>query len=309
MIAARPLPSTWRAAIVFAAAIGVPMLLQSGVLGGAYVGPVALGFLPLPPMQHHLAILMAGFGLWLTHDDRMSRAPAPSRKTMITSAVLLMLASALAFAVTHPSPRQLAELRSLDPNAGLAWTAVVYACLLLPGAAAFGLAYPWSALRHCVKALAACALLGAGFVATGVASTVWHAPIAGPALDMAAWLLRLIDPAAVEVDSAGFIIAFRGFATRVGPQCAALDGVMLFLLLSFALWRYRSGGRPVRAALWACALAALLFLGNGVRIAGIMFIGSYDKTLGMDLFHGLAGTFMVLGMLWLFDRCIAKKPA
>jgi exosortase/archaeosortase family protein len=300
------LPQAWRPWMFCAACIGVPLVLH-GMPG--YAGPVALGFLPLPPQHHHLAILLAGLTLWLAHDARMAASPGAGRKQALAAGLLAFAAAVFAYRMTHPSAERLAVWQSLHAGPGLALTAAAYLSLLLPGALSFGVFYPWSTLRRCIRPLAVCAALGAGFVVTGIVSTVWHAPLAGPALELAAWILRLIDPSATTADPGTYVIGFRGFATRVGPQCAALDGVLLFLLLAFALWRYRNGARPLKAAVTAIVLAAALFLGNGVRIAGIMVIGSYDKTLGMDLFHGLAGTLMVLGMLWAFDLLAARKPA
>lgn len=300
-----------KAVTLFAIAIGVPVLLQAQWLttltGRAYAGPVALGFLPLPPQQHHFALLVVGFGLWLAHDERMAKAGQQSRSERMASGVLVVIASVIAFLVTHPTAAQLAQLKSLDLTSGLLFTALSYACLLLPAAAAYGLCFSWSSLRNCIPAIAACVLLAFGFVATGVIASVWHLPLVRPALDLAAWLLRFIDPSAVAADHATALITFREFAVRVGPQCAAVDGVMLFLLLAGALWWQRSRVRPWRAMVAAIIGALALFFLNGVRIAMIMVIGTFSRELAVDLFHGLIGIAMLIAMLWLFDRTMLRK--
>lgn len=307
-------PLIRKAVTLFAVAIGIPVLLQStwltSLIGRAYVGPVALGFLPLPPQQHHFALLLVGFGLWLTNDERMAQAGQPSSRERVVSGTLVVLASVIALLVTHPSAEQLAQLKMLDPVNGLLFTALSYACLLLPAAAAYGLCFPLATLRHCLPAVAACTGLGIGFVATGVIASAWHLPLVRPALNLAAWLLKWIDPSAVSVDAPHALIAFREFTVRIGPQCAALDGVMLFLLLAGALWWQRSRTRPGRAAGAALAGALLLFFLNGARIAMIMVIGMFSREVAVDVFHGLIGIVMLMAMLWLFDRIVTpKQPA
>lgn len=307
-------PLIRKAVTLFAVAIGIPVLLQSpglsALIGRAYVGPVALGFLPLPPQQHHFALLLVLFGLWLANDKRMAQIEMPSRRERIVSGALVAIASVAALVVTHPSTEQLVQLRALDQTRGLLFTALSYACLLLPAAAAYGLCFPWATLRRCIPAILACVLLALGFVATGVLASIWHLPLVRPALNLAAWLLQLVDASAVSVDAHHALITFYAFTVRIGPQCAALDGVMLFLLLAGALWWQRSGVQPWRAAVAAIIGALLLFFLNGARIAMIMIIGIFSREVAVDLFHGLIGIAMLMAMLWLFDRIgMAKQSA
>lgn len=303
-MAAQEIPA-WRAWIWCLFCVGVPLLLH-GAPYGTYVGPVALGYLPLPPQHAHLGLLAAGFTLWLAHTPHVASLPFPGRLQRLLTALLIAGMVFAAWQITHPSATQLTSWRQLPVWQGIAVTLTMYVLLLLPGMTSFGLLYPWSALRTCVRPLAACLGLAAGFVATGIVSTVWHGPLAAPALQLAGWLLRLVDAGATTVDAGAFIIGFRGFVTRVGPQCAALDGVLLFLLLAYACWRMRSAMAGLQAMLIGLMCATTLFFLNGVRIAGIMLIGSYNRTLGLDLFHGMAGMLLVLGMLWIFDRATVR---
>ncbi|HRH93768.1 MAG TPA: hypothetical protein PKV72_04540, partial [Candidatus Peribacteria bacterium] len=257
----------WRPAILFGVAVGVPVLLQS--IAG-YAGPVAQKFLPLPPQHYHLAILLTGFALWLWHDDQMTASPLPGKRQTWLSAAGAVIAAAGAFILTHPSSAARAAWADLPLAAGVAMSTATYLLLLSPGALAFGAFYPWRLLRRCAGPLLLCAVLALGFVLTGIIATVWHLQLARPALDLSAWLLRLIDPAAVTVETDTAIIGFREFATRVGPQCAALDGVLLFLLLAVTLWWQRSRKRAASSFAAIAAGAVVLFLLNGVRIAAIV---------------------------------------
>ncbi len=284
----------------------MPLLVYAAPFG-AYIGPVALGFLPLPPQHYHLGILGMALALWLAQDNRMNAVREPSLRQRVVTGACIVAATCLALWVSHPSQPLFWHWRQLPHMQGIALTLAMYGCLMLPGALWFGLLYPWNALRHCLRALGACTLLGMGFIAAGVFSAAYHASLAGPALTLAGWLLRLVDSGATQVDPHTFVIAFRGFATRVGPQCAALDGVVLFILLAYACWHYRSAQYPLRAVIVGAACACLLFLANGIRIAGIMIIGSYDRMLGMELFHGVAGMLLVLGAVWIFDK-LALAP-
>lgn len=293
--------SAWRAWTFCLACVGVPLLLRE-IPYGTYAGPVALGFLPLPPQHAHLGILATGLGLWLTHDSRFLVMPHPTRSQRVYTAFAVAIVTLLAWWVTHPSAALLAQWRQAAAWQGVLLSMAVYLLLLLPGMLCFGLLYPWNAIRLCLRPLAASAFLGAGFGITGIVSTVWHGPLSAPALNLAGWLLQRIDPGATTVDASAFLIGFRGFVARVGPQCAALDGVLLFGLLAYACWRFRSGARPLRALSIGLAYAALLFFFNGVRIAGIMLVGSYNRMVGLELFHGMAGMLLVIAMVWIFDR-------
>ncbi|HRH92916.1 MAG TPA: hypothetical protein PKV72_00100, partial [Candidatus Peribacteria bacterium] len=73
------------------------------------------------------------------------------------------------------------------------------------------------------------------------------------------------------------------------------------------LWWQRWGKRAAWSFAASGAGAVVLFLLNGVRIAAIVVVGTYSPELALDLFHGILGAVMVVGMLWLFDRTMLGK--
>jgi len=125
---------------------------------------------------------------------------------------------------------------------------------------------------------------------------LWR-PFSAAALAMAAFLLKLGFPH-VEVDAAKYVIALDGFAVHVEAGCSGLESMgMGVLLTSLYLAIFRHELRFPRAFSLLPLVLTLSWLGNGVRLALMMWIGArVDPELALNGFHSKAGWVLFSGI-------------
>jgi len=125
---------------------------------------------------------------------------------------------------------------------------------------------------------------------------LWR-PFSAAALAMAAFLLRLGFPH-VEVDAAGYVLALDGFAVHVEAGCSGLESMGMGLLLTaLYLAIFRRELRFPRAFLLLPLGLTLTWLGNGLRLALMMWIGArISPDLALGGFHSKAGWVLFSGI-------------
>jgi len=118
---------------------------------------------------------------------------------------------------------------------------------------------------------------------------LWR-PFSAAALAMAAFLLKQ-GFANVEVDGANYVLTVEGFTVHIAGACSGLESMGMGLLLtSLYLATFRRQLRFPRALLLLPLGLLLTWLGNGVRLAIMMWIGArIDPNLALDGFHSKAG--------------------
>jgi exosortase E/protease (VPEID-CTERM system) len=154
-----------------------------------------------------------------------------------------------------------------------------------------------------VRAVALLSALGTGLSLAWVMNefgtwtqNLWR-PFSAAALAMAAFLLRLSFPH-VEVDAARYVLALDGFAVHVEAGCSGLESMgMVLLLTSLYLAIFRRELRFPRALLLLPLGLTLTWLGNGLRLALMMWIGArINPELAMGGFHSKAGWVLFSGI-------------
>jgi exosortase E/protease (VPEID-CTERM system) len=146
------------------------------------------------------------------------------------------------------------------------------------------------------------------------AQNLWQ-PFSAAALAMAAFLLNLAF-SNVEVDAAHYVLALDGFAVHVEAGCSGLESMGMGLLLTLLyLAIFRRALHFPRAFLLLPLGLSLTWLGNGLRLALMMWIGArIDPELALGGFHSKAGwvlfSSITLGVAWLGHHSpwFAKAP-
>ena len=115
-------------------------------------------------------------------------------------------------------------------------------------------------------------------------------------LFISAFLLGIFSGNAFYDPGTG-VVGLGGFSVRVTLACAGWEGMGLFAaFMAIYLWLYRRFFRfPNALLLLPAGLSALYFL-NAVRIAVLIWIGTWNPNLALDGFHSLAG--------WVFFNCV-----
>jgi len=132
---------------------------------------------------------------------------------------------------------------------------------------------------------------------------LWR-PFSAAALTMAAFLLKL-GFANVQVDSARYVLTLDDFAVHVEAGCSGLESMGMVLLLTLIyLAIFRRELRFPRALLLLPLGLMLTWLGNGLRLAIMLWIGArVDPELALGGFHSKAGwvlfSAIALGIAYL----------
>jgi len=118
---------------------------------------------------------------------------------------------------------------------------------------------------------------------------LWR-PFSASALAMAAFLLEQ-GFTNVEVDATNYVLTVDGFTVHIAGACSGLESMgMGVLLTSLYLATFRRQLRFPRALLLLPLALLLTWLGNGFRLAVMMWIGArVDPNLALDGFHSKAG--------------------
>jgi exosortase E/protease (VPEID-CTERM system) len=137
--------------------------------------------------------------------------------------------------------------------------------------------------------LAAAALGAAAWMAGQLSSDVWQ-PLSFAAMLGAGGILRIVAPD-VMVDLDQMHLGLGDFVVLVAPVCSGLEGMGLILvLLSGYLFVLRRHFYFPRALALVPIGIAAVWLGNAVRLAGLMLVGAYiDPDVALGGFHSKAG--------------------
>ena len=147
-------------------------------------------------------------------------------------------------------------------------------------------AIQWGAtawLLACAGALGAAAWLAGAF-----SQSFWH-PLSRATLGIVTGLLRPFAP--LEANSERLSLALNGFEVTISSVCSGFEGIgLITVLMSGYLVAYRKKLRLPNALVLLPISIAAVWLGNAVRIAGLMLLGGYvDPELAYGAFHSKAG--------------------
>jgi len=126
---------------------------------------------------------------------------------------------------------------------------------------------------------------GAGLLAR----SVWT-PLSAGTFRVVAWMLSALG-ADLEIDFESRILGLEGFRISVAPVCSGIEGLGLSLaLMTGFLIQQRKVYRFPQALLVLPVGMLLTWLGNCVRIAGLMLVGAHvDGEVAIGSFHSKAG--------------------
>src|SRR6185369_6720271 len=240
------------------------------------------------------AFLCATCALVLMRPSRIEvrRLEAPAERA-------LWCGHALTFALFWAITRTMFKSDDAPPGPALLWLS------------AWGALGAASALTLCVgligvprvRAVALLSALGTGISLAWVMNefgtwtqNLWR-PFSAAALAMAAFLLRLGFPH-VEVDAARYVLALDGFAVHVEAGCSGLESMGMGLLLTSLYLAIFRGELRFPRAFWLLPLGlTLTWLGNGLRLAAMMWIGArISPDLALGGFHSKAGWVLFSGI-------------
>jgi exosortase E/protease (VPEID-CTERM system) len=176
-------------------------------------------------------------------------------------------------------------------------TGAVAVAALLP--AALGWHKLMALLRRTWPVLAAGAAIGVGAWAAGgfTEDQLWQ-PLRRWTLMGTHSLLRLVrDDAFVGADE--FVVGLPEFSVTVDPVCSGYEGIGLALVfLGGFLWAFR---RELRfpAALVLLPLGMLVvWVGNLVRLAVLVLVGTVSPTIAVGGFHSYAGSVLFCALVF-----------
>lgn len=129
----------------------------------------------------------------------------------------------------------------------------------------------------------------AAWIGGQMASVLWQ-PLSYATLQTTAALLRLAGQD-VYVDPATMLLALPDFAVTVAPVCSGLEGMGLITVLLIAmLVAMRKQFRFPHALLIVPIGVLCVWVGNSVRLAGLMVVGEYlSPEIAHGGFHSKAG--------------------
>jgi exosortase E/protease (VPEID-CTERM system) len=140
---------------------------------------------------------------------------------------------------------------------------------------------------------------GVHLLALAVGAIAWLAgnwtvefwiPLSRATLGVVAALLRPFF-ADVVSDPAALSLALGGFKVTIAPQCSGFEGMGLITVLTVAFIAVRRRGLRFPRALLLLPVAIIAaWVGNALRIAGLMVVGAtLDPELAYEAFHSKAG--------------------
>lgn len=194
---------------------------------------------------------------------------------------------------------------SAAPPSGPAW-------FWLGSWAALGVGTAWTLLLAFVtfragkRPPAAAVLAGCAVLAAGVAG--WSAgnwtlgywePLSHATLAAVAHILDTVLPGRVYSEPSELVVGVANFAVIIAPSCSGFEGIGLIAALVVGyLLTFRASLRFPNALLLLPIGIACAWLGNAMRIAGLLVVGAYlDADLAYGGFHSKAG--------WVFFCAVA----
>jgi len=160
-----------------------------------------------------------------------------------------------------------------------------FATLLLAGLGDLG----W-VVKALSRALVAGAVLGLLAWAAGILAAALWAPLSAATFRSVAWILSVLG-GDLEIDFESRVIGLEGFRISVAPVCSGIEGLgLFFVLMSAFLLQQRKTYRFPNALLVLPLGMLLTWLGNCLRIAGLMLLGAHvDADVAIGSFHSKAG--------------------
>ena len=228
---------------------------------------------------------------------------APTTSMRRVNAWMLLLHALLAASFTYVTNLTFGG-RQAPPGPAfmwmLAWTmlgATTAASLLV------AMVGSWRWLFHSLgRVVAAGGALGMAAWVGGSLSTELWAPLSRATFVLVALVLRLVG-LEVYVDATALTIDLEGFAVQIGPTCSGFEGIGMYaVLMGGFLYQLRTKLRFPRALILVPLGMLLVWLGNALRIASLMYVGArIDPKIAIGSFHSKAG--------WVFFAAITLAIA
>jgi len=165
-------------------------------------------------------------------------------------------------------------------------------------------------------ALAAAGVGAAAWVGGQLLDGLW-VPLHGPTFWLVQTLLRVCGQETVsQLDM--FVLGTPTFCITIAPECSGYEGIGLVVVFMAAyLWLFRRGLRFPQALLLVPVGIVAIWLANGVRIAGLIILGTHvSSQIALGGFHSQAGWLgfiaVALGLVAVAHRApffAAARPA
>jgi exosortase E/protease (VPEID-CTERM system) len=187
----------------------------------------------------------------------------------------------------------------------LLWTALGAACAYTLVAAFVDLGEvrrrAWSGVHLLALAVGAVAWLAGNW------TLEFWIPLSRATLGMVTALLRPFF-ADVASDPATLTLTLGSFQVTIAPQCSGFEGMGLITVLTIAFIAVRRHGLRFPRALLLLPVAIIaVWVGNALRIAGLMVVGAtLDPELAYEAFHSKAG-WVVFCAIALSIAAVAER--
>jgi exosortase E/protease (VPEID-CTERM system) len=233
-------------------------------------------------------LVAAGAALLLIGPGLVTGGLPPQRAVRPWPSILHVASTAAFFWATQ----LLFDGETVPAGPAIAWLLVwaltglcSFATLLLAGVGDL----PW-VLKTLSRALMAGGLLGLLAWGAGILAGVLWVPLSATTFRTVAWILSALG-ADLEIDFETRVLGLDGFRISVAPICSGIEGLGLFVVLMSAFLVQQRKTYRFPNALLVLPLGMLLtWLGNCVRIAGLMLLGAHvDADVAIGSFHSKAG--------------------
>jgi exosortase/archaeosortase family protein len=258
------------------------------------------------------AILLGALCLYNRKALQKTDVQDPSWKQLSTALYVSIPVILLSFFITHPGEAQFAELQRFVQTApvigGTILSGVIRAALLLPALPLLFAFVPLSLIKKFTLQLTL--ILGVMFVFlfANTLDALFYDVTMPFILTFSYWPLQLVS-GDVSLDAAERLIRVGDFKAYVGPTCAGFSLLAIFLGFYAVYWEHlsRLKGFSAMKAMIALPIGLLiLFFLNILRISVLMLLGDYSPELAVVIFHGAAGTLILLGVAFVYLQFVRR---
>lgn len=258
------------------------------------------------------AILLGAVCFYNRKNIRDDDIAEPSWKQAATAFYAFIPVVLVSFFITHPGEAQFEELLRFVQIApvigGTLLSGVMRAALLLPAIPLFFAFLPFALIkRFTVQLLLALAVMLV-FLFANTLDALFYDVTMPIILTLSYWPLEMMSND-VSLDAAERLMRVGDFKAYVGPTCAGFSLLAIFTGFYAVYWEHLSrlpGFSVIKAMIALPAGLAILFFLNIIRISVLMLLGDYSPDLAVVIFHGAAGTLILLGTAFVYLQYVQK---
>lgn len=238
--------------------------------------------------------------------------PEPSWKQAATALYAFIPVALVSFFITHPGESQFEELQRFVQTApvigGTILSGVVRAALFLPSIPLFFAFLPISLIKRFTLQLTLIVGVMFVFLFANTLDALFYDVTMPFILTFSYWPLQIIS-SDVSLDAAERLLRVGDFKAYVGPTCAGFSLLAVFIGFYAVYWEHLSrlpGFSAFRAMTALPAGLIILFFLNILRISVLMLLGDYSPNLAVVIFHGAAGTLILLGTAFVYLQWVRR---